>query len=52
MKQALLSQFPYMSLSIAAMLVFFVVYLGWSWYAMGRKRKGHFEAMSKLPLED
>jgi cbb3-type cytochrome oxidase subunit 3 len=50
--RTLLPAFPYMSLSIAAMLLFFVVYLGWSWYALNRRQKPRFDALSKLPLED
>ena len=52
MKSALLSQYPYLSLTVLAMLLFAAIFAGWCWYAFGRKRKARFESLSRLPLED
>ncbi len=52
MKSELLSQYPYTALIVLGMLIFLGIYLGWSWFALSRKRRAHFEALSKLPLED
>ncbi len=52
MKAALLSQFPYLTLTVLAMLLFVAVFGGWCLYAFGRKRKAQFETLSRLPLED
>lgn len=52
MRGALLSQFPHLSLTVLAMLLFVGIFAGWCWYAFGRKRKAQFETLSRLPLED
>lgn len=52
MKAALLAQFPWLNLSLIAMLLFLAVYLGWCTWAFSRKRKPEFDQLSQLPLED
>lgn len=52
MRTALLAQFPWLNLSLVAMLLFLAVYLGWCAWAFSRKRKAEFETLSRLPLED
>ncbi len=52
MKQAIVSLFPHLSLTVVGMLLFLAVFLGWGAWAFSARRKAHFDALSKLPLED
>ena len=52
MKAYLLAQFPHLDLTLLAMLLFLAVFLGWCAWAFSRKRKAHFDELSRLPLED
>lgn len=52
MKQAILTHFPHLNLSVVAMVIFLAVFLGWCLWTFAPKRKGHFDQMSNLPLED
>ncbi|MBK8726302.1 MAG: cbb3-type cytochrome c oxidase subunit 3 [Holophagaceae bacterium] len=52
MKQAVLSLFPHVGLTVVGMLLFLGVFCGWCAWAFSRKRKDAFDAASRLPLED
>lgn len=52
MRAFLLAQFPHLDWTLAAMLLFLGVYLGWCAWAFSRKRKADFDELSRFPLED
>ena len=52
MKATLLSQFPHLNLTVVAMLIFLVTFLGWCAWTYRQGRKGHFDELSRMPLED
>ncbi len=52
MKQAVLSLFPHVGMTIVGMLLFIAVFSGWAAWAFSRKRRAEFDRASRLPLED
>ncbi|MFN8010923.1 MAG: CcoQ/FixQ family Cbb3-type cytochrome c oxidase assembly chaperone [Holophagaceae bacterium] len=52
MKQAVLSLFPHVGLTVVGMLLFLAVFTGWAAWAFSRKRQAEFDRVSRLPLED
>ncbi len=52
MKSEVLSRFDIPALPLIALILFVVVFIGYTWWTLKPSRKSYFEDASKLPFED